>query len=98
MDSLLSKKESPKKGKKCPSASQSQLPSGKDKGSSREKKVGAPEPQKPPVVRRLLPSNYEDEQDRKGLYVNSCNLYSSKILICRNKNIFVLSTVGKGES
>lgn len=65
LDSLLSKKESPKKGKKCPSASQSQLPSGKDKGSSREKKVGAPEPQKPPVVRRLLPSNYEDEQDRK---------------------------------
>ncbi|XP_015264602.1 PREDICTED: protein moonraker, partial [Gekko japonicus] len=63
LDSLLSKKESPKKGKKWPSASQAELPLSRDRVPSREKKVGALEPKKPPVARRLLPSNYEGGQD-----------------------------------
>ncbi|XP_077168884.1 protein moonraker isoform X2 [Paroedura picta] len=63
LDSLLSKKESPRKGKKCPPAPQSELPPGRDRVPSREKKVGALEPRKPPVARRLLPSSYEGGQD-----------------------------------
>ncbi|XP_060115610.1 protein moonraker [Heteronotia binoei] len=63
LDSLLSKKESPKKGKKWPSAFQAELPLSRDKVPSREKKATALEPKKPPVARRLLPPNYEDGQD-----------------------------------
>ncbi|KAL8198684.1 UNVERIFIED_CONTAM: hypothetical protein K2H54_020712 [Gekko kuhli] len=63
LDSLLSKKESPKKEKKWPSASQAELPLSRDSVPSREKKVGALEPKKPPVARRLLPPNYEGGQD-----------------------------------
>nr|XP_056721546.1 protein moonraker [Euleptes europaea] len=63
LDSLLSKKQSPKIGKKWPSTSQAELPSGRGRVPSREKKFCAMEPKKPLVARRLLPSNYEDVQD-----------------------------------
>ncbi|XP_054857547.1 protein moonraker [Eublepharis macularius] len=60
LESLLAKKESPRKGKKWPSASQAELPSGRDKVPRKEKKL---ESNKSSVARRLLPSNQEDGQD-----------------------------------
>ncbi|XP_033027356.1 protein moonraker [Lacerta agilis] len=61
LDSLLSKKESPKKGGPKGSFSMSQAASVMDTNRwlKREKKAAASEPRKPPVARRLLPDEHE---------------------------------------
>ncbi|XP_053223125.1 protein moonraker isoform X2 [Podarcis raffonei] len=61
LDSLLSKKESPKKGGPKGSLSTSQAASVMDTNRwlKREKKAAASEPRKPPVARRLLPDEHE---------------------------------------
>ncbi|XP_034994746.2 protein moonraker isoform X2 [Zootoca vivipara] len=61
LDSLLSKKESPKKGGAKGSISTSQATSVMDTNRwlKREKKAAASEPRKPPVARRLLPDEHE---------------------------------------
>ncbi|XP_061460739.1 protein moonraker isoform X2 [Rhineura floridana] len=83
LDSLLSRKESPKRGQKCLSASQAALVMEASRLPKREKKACALEPWRPPVARRLLPDDPPelDETLAPDKHSSSCNTTAQEGLL-----------------